>query len=701
MMKAAKLLGAGFFLFVSAAVFGAVLAPPVADIKPTRLEAHGDVRVDNYYWLREKETPAVLDYLKAENQYSNEVMKSTQALQDQLFNEFKSRVIEDKTDVPEKRGAYYYYHRYEAGKQYAIHCRKLGDLSAPEEVLLDENELAQGHDFFSLDGQGVSPNHKWLAYGVNTTGSFLADIHFKNLETGETLAYSIDQVPVWGAIVWANDNQTIFYVKPDAAFRSSKLYRHRIGDDPAQDPLLYEEKDSLFNLGIQRSRSGQYLMMTSASFDSSETRILSADNPSGDFKLFQARQANLNYTVYHLKNEFLVLTNYQAPNYRLMTTSLAATEMAHWRQLLPTQPNIKMSQMIEFENHFVVIEVFEGDWRYRVVQRSDMAETFITFPDAAYAAFPDGENDYHGSKLRLYYSSFLTPDSKMEYDIFSRRLKLLHQDSIPDIHPERYEVKRVWAPTRDGKRVPIDVVHAKGLQLDGSHKLLLDGYGAYGFSIPAFFNSKMISLLERGFIFARANVRGSDALGEGWYNDGRMLNKKNTFYDFIDSAEFLIDEGYTSSNTLAAVGGSAGGLLMGAVANMRPELFKVILAHVPFVDVLTTMSDPTIPLTTQEYEQWGNPAIEEHYNYIKSYSPYDNVVAQDYPHMLITGGYNDSAVQYFEPTKWTAKLRAHKTDQNTLLLKINMGAGHGGDSGRYAALKEEAFNYAFLLEHLK
>ncbi len=673
-------------------------AAPSAKVVPHQLEMHGDVRTDDYYWLKERDNPEVVAYLEAENTYTGAVMQHTEALQETLYEEIVGRIKKDDESVPYKADDYYYYSRVVEGGEYALYCRKKGSLTADEEIMLDANALAAGHEFFSVRGLRVSSGQDLLAYAVDTVGRRFYDISFKNLTTGELLPDTLEGVT--GNLAWANDNRTVFYAKqhPDT-LRSYRIYRHVLGTDPAGDELIFEETDDTFSSFVFKTRSKKYLMIGSYHTLSSEVRYLDADAPGGSFSVLEPRQRDHEYSVDHYDDHFYILTNHEAKNFRLMKTPVTSTGLASWEEVLPHRDDVFLADFEIFKDHLVVSERRAGLRQLRVMPWSGEGEHYLDFGEPAYLAFPSDNYDFETSVLRYRYSSLTTPWSTFDYDMATREKTLLKQtEVVGDFDSADYETERLSATARDGAQIPVSVVYRKGTAKDGSHPLLLYAYGSYGSTIDPTFNSARLSLLDRGFVYAIAHIRGSQVMGRAWYEDGKLLNKKNTFNDFIDAAEHLVKEGYTESDRLFAMGGSAGGLLMGAIFNMRPDLFHGAIAHVPFVDVITTMLDADIPLTTGEYDEWGDPNQKEYYDYMLSYSPYDQVEAKDYTNLLVTTGLHDSQVQYWEPAKWVAKLRALRTDENRLLLKTNMEAGHGGASGRFKRHRETAFDYAFLLD---
>ena len=677
----------------------ATLTPPVAKTDSKMDTVHGEARVDNYFWLREKSNPEVIAYLEAENKYTEAMMQHTEDFQEQLYQELLGRIKETDLSVPEKIDDYYYYTRTEEGKQYPIYCRKQGNLEAAEEILLDQNALSEGHEYLEVGVYKISPNHQLLAYSTDTTGGESYTLYIKDLNTGQLLA---DQIPnTYYSVEWASDNQTLFYTTLDAAKRPYKLYRHQLGSDPAADPLIYHETDESFFLDISKTRSKAYLLMELENINTSEVRYLEADQPTGDFNVVSPRQSELEYSVEHHGDQFFIVTNADAVNFKLMRASVNNPSRANWQEMIPHREAVKLDGVSAFQNHLVISEREDGLQKIRVRNLATDEEHAVAFPEPVYTVRQGRNPEFNTTTLRFNYASLVTPMSVFDYQMDARTRELKKQDEVlGGYDPSLYESERIFAKAADGTPVPISIVYKKGLTRDGGNPLLLYGYGSYGINSDPYFSSNRLSLLDRGFIYAIAHIRGGEEMGRAWYEKGKLLHKKNTFTDYIACAENLIAEKYTASDKLAIQGGSAGGLLMGAVTNMRPELFEIVVAKVPFVDVVNTMLDASIPLTVVEYDEWGNPNEKMFYDYIKSYSPYDNIEAKAYPHILVTAGLNDPRVHYWEPAKWTAKLRTLKTGDNRLLLKTEMGAGHGGPSGRYDYLKEMAFEYAFIFDLL-
>jgi oligopeptidase B len=676
--------------------------PPVAE-KIEHVETrHGQEIVDPYYWMRddERKDPKVIAHLEAENAYTDAVMKPTERLRQQLYDEMVGRIQETDMTVPVRKGDYYYYTRTVEGLQYRIYCRKKGSLEAEEEVLLDENALAEGREYMRVGAFAISPNHNLLAYSTNYDGSEDYTLRFKDLRTGEMLADEVGGT--YYSVEWGNDNRTIFYNTIDDAHRPYRLHRHVLGTEPASDELIYEEQDDSFFLSVFKTKDEQFVVMHLESQVTSEERVLDADRPAGPFRMIEPRRHKVEYSVAHWNDSFFIVTNDDAVNFKVVQAPASEPSSKNWKTVIPHRAEIKIDGVEVFKDHMAV-ELRENGLRgIRVIELPSWNEHAVEFPEPVYVVWAAGNLEFESKTLRFSYQSMTTPDSVYDYDMVTRERELKkRQEVLGGYDSEQYASERVFASTADGKRVPISLVYRKGMKRDGESPCLLYGYGSYGSTVEPRFSSARVSLLDRGYVYAIANVRGGGALGRPWYKDGKFLHKRNTFTDFIAAAEHLIAEKYTSSNRLAIHGGSAGGLLIGAVVNMRPELFHVALAEVPFVDVMNTMLDPTIPLTVIEWEEWGDPKDPEYYEYMRSYSPYDNVAAQDYPNLFVTGGLNDPRVGYWEPAKWVARMRTVKTDDNALLLRTNMGAGHGGASGRYDALKELAEQYTFVITQIR
>jgi oligopeptidase B len=676
------------------------IIPPVATVKPHKLEKHKDVRIDNYYWLNERENPEVIDYLNKENDYYNAVTTNTKDFQKSLFEEIKSRIKEDDESVPYLYNGYFYISRFEKGKDYPIYSRKKGSLDAKEEIMFDCNVMAKGQSYFQLTGLSVSEDNKYVTFAVDLVSRRIYTIQIKNLETNEILSDKIENAA--GSSTWANDNKTIFYTKQDPkTLRSDKIFKHKLGTDSANDILVFNEKDDTFNTSVYKEKSKKYLVIASGSTLTSEYQILNADTPDENFKVFQPRIRGLEYNISHYNDSFYIMTNKdKAINFKLMKTPEKATLKENWKDLIPHRSNVLLEDIEIFKNYLVVEERENGLTRLRVMPWSGKGEYYLPFDSQTYSTFMSTNVDFDTEILRYGYQSLTTPSSIIDFNMKSKVKEVKKEQQVlgGKFDKNNYEEKRIWATARDGVKVPISMIYKKGIKLDGKNPLLQYAYGSYGYSMDCTFSSSRLSLLDRGFVFAIAHIRGGEDLGRQWYEDGKLLKKKNTFTDFIDCSKYLIAEKYTSPQHLYAEGGSAGGLLMGAVVNMAPELYNGVIAQVAFVDVITTMLDDTIPLTTGEYDEWGNPNQKKSYDYMKSYSPYDNVVAQKYPNMLVTTGLHDSQVQYWEPAKWVAKLRTLKTDNNSLFLNTNMDAGHGGASGRFESLKEVAKEFSFLLD---
>ena len=667
---------------------------PVAKLVPHVDTLHADVLSDNYFWMRDRKDPDLVPWLEKENAYTTAMTKHTAELQEKIYQEIVGRIKETDQQVPEKRGPYFYYTRTEKGKSYPIFARKRGTLEAPEEVYFDQNAMAEGKKFYSLGGFSVSPDHRLLAVLVDTTGYEDFELQVKDLSAGRFLDDKVQKLGF--GIAWASDNRTLFYLTTDSAKRGDKVWRHRIGGRADGDAMVYHEPDVLFNLGVRRSRSGNYIYVESGSFTSGETRVIDAKHPETKPRLFAARRPDVEYELTDIPGRFLVLTNDSARNFRVMQARIGAP--TRWTNFLPHRDTAFVEGVQAYHDFIVVAERSSGLRRLRVQRLSDGAVHDVTFPEPAYGVF-QGNSEFDSRTMRFSYSSLVTPNTTYDYDLRTKERRELKRDEVlGGYDPSMYKVERLYARARDGTRVPISLVYKAPFMRNGQRPLFLYAYGSYGSTTEPTFNSSRLSLIDRGFVFAIAHVRGGQEMGRQWYDDGKMLKKKNTFTDFVDIADHLVSERYTSPERLVANGGSAGGLLMGVITNLRPELFRAVVADVPFVDVINTMRDASIPLTAQEWQQWGNPNKKDEYDYMKSYSPYDNIEAKAYPSLLVTSGLNDSRVAYWEPSKWVAKLRTMKTDKNPLLLKMNMGAGHGGGSGRYERYRETAFRFAFVVD---
>lgn len=671
--------------------------PKVAK-KPHMLIANGHTRIDNYYWLNERENAEVIAYLEAENEYTHTVFgNETQTLQDSIFTEMRSRIKEDDNSVPYRWRDYFYYVRYETGKEYPIYCRKKGSLEAKEEIMLNGNVAAKRKKYFAIMGADISPNQNLWAYSVDSKGRRICTLYIKDLITNKKLTDKISNVS--GNFVWANDNQTIFYTRMDKkTLRTHQVWRHIVGTDAKNDVLVYEEKDETYDVGVYTTTSEKYIVIGSTTTLANEYQFLAADNPMGEFQLFQARKRGHEYSFDHADNTFFILSNWDAQNFRLMTTAENEFDTAKWKEQIPHRSDVLLESMSIFQDFMVLEERKNGLNEIRIINRKNSEDFYIPMKEDCYSVGVGTNPEYTSHILRFGYESMTTPSSVYDFDMQNRTLELKKQREIPGgYNPDDYQSERIWASANDGTKVPISLVYNKKTPINGTAPCLLYGYGSYGISMDVHFSTARMSLLDRGFIFAIAHIRGGQDLGRNWYDEGKLFKKMNTFTDFSACGDFLVQEKYVAKDKLCAAGGSAGGLLMGAVANLRPEMWKAIVASVPFVDVVTTMLDDTIPLTTGEYDEWGNPNEKAYYDYMLSYSPYDNVTAKDYPNMLVITGLHDSQVQYFEPAKWVAKLRELKTDKHILLMHTNMSAGHGGASGRFERLKEVAMEYAFLI----
>lgn len=673
--------------------------PPVADVIPKDVGRFGDKRIDNYYWMadyffKRPDSDKVVAYLKAENDYTNTMMAGTKDFQEKLYQEMKARIKEKDESVPYFENGYFYYNRTEEGKQYYIACRKKGSLDAKEEVLLDVNKMAEGHAYYSISDISISQDNKLMVFGVDSVSRRQYVLHIKNLETGELYADQIKNTE--GEGVWANDNKTIYYVsKNPKTLLSEKIMKHTLGST-APDVLVYEEKDKSNYIGVSKTKSDKYLLISSVATLSAEIRYASADENNPEFKVFQPRMKDVLYSVDHQGDRFLVVTNKDAKNFKLTETPLDKTGVDNWKDVIPHRPDVLLEDVEPFKDFLVLEERKNGLMQLRILNLSAKTDFYLDFGEPTYMAYVAANRDYNSSTLRYGYTSLTTPSSVYDYSMVSKEKKLLKQQEVVGGYDKNnYVTERLYATAQDGTKVPISLVYKKGFVKDGTRPLLLYGYGSYGASMDASFSSTRLSLLDRGFCYAIAHIRGGEEMGRQWYEDGKLMKKKNTFTDFIDCAEYLVTNKFTSKEHLYTNGGSAGGLLMGAIVNMRPDLWHGVVADVPFVDVVTTMLDEEIPLTTNEFDEWGNPKKKEAYDYMKSYSPVDNVTPRNYPNLLVTTGLHDSQVQYFEPAKWVAKLRVNNTGKNVIMLKTNMDFGHGGASGRFDYLKEIALKYAF------
>jgi oligopeptidase B len=674
--------------------------PPRAAIKPKELVTSGHTRTDNYYYLNERENPEVIKYLNAENTYVDQVLAPVKTLQDKLFTELKGRIKEQDESVPYKEGNFFYYTRYITGGEYPIYCRRSGSMQGAEQVMFDGNALAKGHNYYQLGGYEISDNEELAIFSEDTVSRRLYTLRVKNLKTGQLYPEAIPNTE-GGSVAWAADNKTLFYVKKDPqTLLGYQVYRHVLGTDSKADVLVYEEKDNQFYMGLHRSKSKKYVEIVSDHNGvATEYQLLDASKPTGTFTTFLPRQKGHEYDIVHYQTKFYVRTNWKAENFRLMEVPEGKTsDMTAWKEVIPHRPDVYLGNMDVFVNHLVLGERKAGLTNIRVINQKNKADEYLDFGEPAYVAGIGYNPDFNTNVLRFGYSSLTTPSSTFDYNMDTKDKTLLKQQEVlGGFDKNNYESERIYVKSRDGVQVPVSLVYRKGTKKDGSAPLLQYAYGSYGYSTDPGFSSTRLSLLDRGFIFAIAHIRGGQEMGRRWYEDGKMLKKKNTFNDFVDVSQHLIDAKYTSADKLFAMGGSAGGLLMGAVINQAPQLYRGVVAAVPFVDVVTTMLDESIPLTTGEFEEWGNPKNKPYYDYMLSYSPYDNIKKQAYPNLLVTTGLHDSQVQYWEPAKWVAKLRTMKTDTNQLLLHTNMEAGHGGASGRFQALKEIALEYAFML----
>ena len=690
---------------LTASAFGEA---PDADKQQHTTEIHGLQLHDDYFWMRlsdeqkeaeqpDEQTTAVIDYLNRENAYTEEVLKPTEEFQEELFNEIIGRIKQDDSSVPVKDNGYWYYTRYEEGKEYELHCRKLGSMEAEEEVMLNVNELAEGYSYYALGGRSMSPDNKLLAFSQDTVSRREYTLRFKDLATGEYLADEIPQTT--GGATWANDNKTVFYTKKDpVTLRSYRIFKHVLGTDASEDVLVFEEADETFSCGVGKTKSEAYIMIGSYSTVSSEWRFVDANNPDGEWQVIQPRERDLEYNVAHMGEHFFINTNRDAKNFKLVKTPVTATTYDNWEDVIPHRENTLLEGIEMFKDFLVLEERTAGLTQIRLRAWDGSKDEYIAFDDPAYMAYVGANPDFDTQRLRYGYTSMTTPNTVYEMDMVTNEREMLKQQEVlgGEFDPANYTSERIMVKARDGVEVPVSIVYRNGVERDGNNPFLLYGYGSYGYSLDAGFSSTRLSMLDRGFVYAIAHIRGGQEMGRSWYEDGKLFNKMNTFTDFIDCGQAMVDLGFTSHEHLYAMGGSAGGLLMGAVVNMAPTLWNGVIAAVPFVDVINTMLDETIPLTTGEFDEWGNPKDKAYFDYIMQYSPYDQVKAQEYPHMLVTTGYWDSQVQYWEPAKWMAKLRDLKTDDNLLMMHCNMETGHGGASGRFKRFRETAMEYAFL-----
>ncbi|WP_374363822.1 S9 family peptidase [Cloacibacterium sp.] len=677
--------------------------PPIAEKQEFVRVIHGDEVKDPYYWMidyftKGKDSTKVVNYLKDENTYWETMMKDTEPLRNELFQEMKARIKEKDESVPTLKNGYYYYTKTENGKQYYKYCRKKGNLNAPEEILLDVDKMAEGKPYYYATGFSISPDNQKLIFGVDDVSRRQYHLFLKDLKSGKITDLKIKNTT--GSATWANDNKTIFYTsKNEITLLSEKIMRHILGTDSSKDAVVYDEKDKSNYIGIGKSKNDKFILISSAATTSSEVRYINADKPFDDFKVFQPRMKDVLYEVTPLEDKFLITTNKDALNFKVMETPLDKTEVANWKDFIPHRKDVLVEGIDEFKNYLVLSERQNGLSQLVIMDRKTGNKEFLKFDEPDYTVYPSGNPEYNTDNFRFGYTSMITPSTQYEQNLKTGARKILKQQEVlGGYNKNEYTTERVFATAKDGTKIPISIVYKKGIIKNGKNPTLLYAYGSYGNSSDATFSSSRLSLLNRGFVYALTHVRGGQEMGRQWYEDGKMMKKKNTFTDFIDSGEFLVKEGYTSPEHLFAQGGSAGGLLMGAIANMKPELWKGVIAQVPFVDVVNTMLDESIPLTTNEFDEWGNPKNKDAYFYMKSYSPYENVEKKNYPNLLVTTGLHDSQVQYFEPAKWVAKLRDSKTDNNVILLKTDMNYGHGGASGRFDYLKDVALIYAFMLK---
>ncbi len=703
--KLLKFTGYSMLLMLSALLINSCnnssnMTPPKAKKIPHKMVEFGNERIDNYYWLNQRTNPEVIKYLEDENAYLNAKMAHTKNLQKKLYDEMVGRIVQDDESVPYLDNEYFYYTRYEKGKEHPIYCRKKSNLKSKEIIILDVNKLAAGHKYYKVSGRSVSTNNEWLAFGVDTLSRRIYTIHFKNLKTGEVISENIPNTT--GYAVWANDNKTLFYSTKDSTLRPFKIFRHTLGTDPKNDTEIYTENDPTFRTFVTKSKSGEFIFIGSSHTLASEYRFINANKPYGKFKIIQPRIMGLEYSVAHFGNYFYIKTNLNAENFKLVKTPINKTNKKYWKDVISHRKDVLLDDFELFKKYLVLAERANGTTRLRVISWDGKKDEIIKSDEDAYTVSVSVNKNFNTNLLRYNYTSLTTPSTVYDYNMDTKEKTILKQAKVlGGYNPADYKSEKIYAIAKDGVKIPISIVYKKGLKKDGNNPALIYGYGSYGASMDPYFSSARLSLLDRGFVYAIAHIRGGQEMGRWWYEQGKMLNKKNTFTDFIACSKKLIEDKFTNSQKLAAMGGSAGGLLMGAIINMSPETYKAVIAAVPFVDVVTTMLDESIPLTTGEYDEWGNPNIEKYYRYILSYSPYDNVEAKNYPALLVTTGLHDSQVQYWEPAKWVAKLREMKTDKNLLLLHTNMSAGHGGSAGRFERYKEIALEYAFIIDQVK
>jgi oligopeptidase B len=675
------------------------MTAPVAKKVAKKISLHQQEWNDDYFWLRDKKNPEVVQHLEAENAFTQASLKHTEDFQKKLYEEMKGRIKEEDVSAPTREDDYYYYSRTEKDKQYRVHCRRKGSMEAAEEILLDENALADGKKYFRLGNFEVSPNHQLLAYSTDTEGDETYTLYVKDLSSGKLLKDEISNT--YYSLAWANDNRTLFYTTLDDAYRPYRLHRHQLGDDVKNDPVVHEEKDEMYTLEVGQSKTKDYIILNIGSSITSEVRLLKADQPKGDFVVFQPRKHGIEYDVEHHKDRFYIRTNENAKNFKLMEAPVNAWDKKNWKEVIAHNPEVKLESVDAFDKYLAVFERTQGLRKIRIMSLTNGQAQYVSFPEASYMIYEGYNPDYNSQILRYSYTSLVRPNTVYDYHMSTGKSVVVKETEVMGGYDaSKYQSERIFAKANDGTLVPISIVYRKGLQKDGNNPCYLYAYGSYGVTMDATFSSNRISLLDRGFVFAIAHIRGGGDMGEEWRDNGKLLKKKNTFTDFINCAEHLIAQKYTNKDKLVISGGSAGGLLMGAVTNMRPDLFRAVIAKVPFVDVVNTMMDASLPLTVGEYDEWGNPNDKEYFDYIRSYSPYDNIEKKAYPQILATAGLNDPRVSYWEPAKWVAKLREMKTDTNKVLLHTNMGAGHGGSSGRFEYLKDIALEYAFAMDAL-